>query len=482
MHQTQAGRASNRWQTGLVLALCVYFAMQAALRIWLGQGVHLDEAQQMIMAREFLWGYGSQLPLYNWVQAGVFALVGPSVAAMAVTKNLWLLAGWLLVFDALRRFVDTPRAVLATLGIAFSPEIVWEAQRTLTHSVALFATSALFLAALSRVLSAGRGRDWALFGVALALGGLSKYNFWILPVASALALMTLPACPLGRRDLSVGRGGAIAGAVAAVLLAGPVLWIARNPDLAFASSRKVHLGGANWVDIPFLNGVLEVAGAFAMVLVLAALVAVLARVSGGKPVPPADDGARWLRRLLWRTAVIGAGLLAIAMGWAEATRVTQRWLIPLAMPGVIALILWALEAGRSRAPKVILGGVAVIALIVPIGIFTVFGLRPSVLSYDFRPLREALAEQMAAGDTALGGDGWIVGGLEVFAPDWPMQFGAPLSPAPVSGGQLLQLTRAQGDAPPVEGAELLGELLIAVPDRMRPDQPMMVRAALWRYR
>lgn len=482
MHQTQAGRASDRWKTGLVLALCAYFALQAALRIWLGQGVHLDEGQLMLFARQFQWGYGGQLPLYYWVQAGVFYLFGPTVAAMAVTKNLWLLVGYLLLFDALRRFVDTPRAALATLGIAFSPDIVWEAQRTLTHSVALFTTCALYLAALARVLTRAQMRDWVLLGVALALGGLSKYNFWILPLASAAALMSLPPCPVGHRAMRRPRGLMVTGAVAALLLARPMLWIAQNFTLAFSSSRKVHLGRANMSDVPFLNGVLEVAGAFAMVLVLAAVVAALARFSGGPVVNPPDETARWLRRFLMRTAVIGAVVLALAMGLAEATRVTQRWLIPLAMPGILALMLWALEAGRSRAPKVILGGAAIVAVAITAGIFTVFGLRPSILSYDFRPLSEALAPQMEAGDTALGGNGWIAASVEVFAPDWPMQFGPPLFPEPAAGSHLIQLTNAQNEAPVVEDADPVSESLIAVPDRLRPDQPMMVRAALWRYR
>ena len=95
-------------------------------------------------------------------------------------------------------------------------------------------------------------------------------------------------------------------------------------------------------------------------------------------------------------SLIGFAAIAIVMGVADATRVTPRWLIPLAMPGALGLMLWALEAGPRRAGQVVATVAGVVGIAVTIGIFVVFGLKPSRLSYDFTPLRAALTDKARA--------------------------------------------------------------------------------------
>ena len=71
----------------LALVLGAYFALQVVLRIWIGTGLQLDEADLVMRAQEFRWGYGPQLPLFNWLQFLTFKLIGVNVAALAIAKN-----------------------------------------------------------------------------------------------------------------------------------------------------------------------------------------------------------------------------------------------------------------------------------------------------------------------------------------------------------------------------------------------------------
>ncbi|MCV2877515.1 glycosyltransferase family 39 protein [Sedimentimonas flavescens] len=470
----------------LALVLAAYFALQVTLRIWIGTGLQLDEAELVMRAQEFHWGYGPQLPLFNWLQLLTFKLIGVNIAALAIAKNACLWLGYMLAYLALARFVPAGRAAIATVGLILLPEIAWEAQRTLSHSVALILSTSAFLFALFGVVRYGRWRDWIVLGIVVGLGGLSKYNFWILPFSAALALWILP--PRGWAALSWGRVGA-AVAAALAILAGPMLWIARHPDIAFASASKIRRSERAVLDLPFLGGVAETLQGYVLALILAALVALLARLwpRGTAPRPTTEDEAVWLRKLLLAMSVFGCALIAVIMGVADATRVTPRWLIPLAMPGALGLMLWALEAGPRRAGRVIAAAAGVVGVAVTIGIFVVFGLKPSRLSYDFTPLRAEisaiLAETADPGIERLTGAGWLMGSLVLLEPDLPVKRPPPLGPALVPAARVVQLRvteDAEAGAPPQPAAILEQSRAVRVPDRIDPRQGMSVMVEIWR--
>ncbi|MCE5973865.1 glycosyltransferase family 39 protein [Sinirhodobacter sp. WL0062] len=471
----------------LALVLGAYFALQVLLRIWIGTGLQLDEAELVMRAQEFHWGYGPQLPLFNWLQFLTFKLMGVNVAALAIAKNACLWLGYLLAYLALARFVQPGRAAIATVGLILLPEIAWEAQRTLSHSVALILSTSAFLFALFGAARNGRWRDWIALGVIIGFGGLSKYNFWILPFSTALALWILPP-PRGWVALSWGRIGAAAMAALAIL-AGPVLWIAQHPDIAFASASKIRRSERAVLDLPFLGGVAETLQGYLLALILAGLIALLARLwpRGGAPRPLAEANAVWLRKLLLAISLIGCALIAVMMGVADATRVTPRWLIPLAMPGALGLMLWALEAGTRRAGQVIATASGIVGIAVTVGIFVVFGLKSSRLSYDFAPLRAEvsgiLAETASPGIERLTGAGWLMGSLALLEPDWPVKRPPPLGPALAPASRIVQLRASDDGAagtPPQPAAVLEQSRLIRVPDRIDPREGMGVSLEVWR--
>lgn len=473
-----------RGNAGLWLpwGLGAYFLAQTIVRLWVGPGVQLDEAELLVMARDFRWGYGPQEPLYNWLQAGVFSLLGVNVAALVVTKNACLWLFYMLVFLGLRRFCDARRAAVAVLSLLFVPTIVWEAQRTLSHSVALMVMSAAFLWAVCGLLRRDSWRGWLLLGLTAGLGGLSKTNFWILPPALALALWSLPPAP-GRTGQGPGalRGGLLAALVAVVILIGPLLWDMAHPDLALMSVGKLYRDEAPVLGGRYLGGVFEVIEAAVLTFVLLLPVVLAARwfARHGAPEEPPPE-AVWIRLLLLRSLFVGLGLLAVAMTIAGAARVSPRWLLPLAVPGAAGLALWALEARAARAGRVITSAAVVVALTVLIGIAVVFGIRPSRLSDDYTALHDRVRELAAENGAQVTGAIRDLGALLAVGPDLPVAAEPPLGPAYPPGRPLLRVTPGQGDdTPPAQGADLRGREILPVPNRIDPDRAQDFSVEIW---
>lgn len=224
-------------RTWLVLAV-VYFVAQALGRIAVSAAPELDEAEQLLWTREWAWGYGAQPPLYTWLQAGVFALTGPSIAGLALLKNVLLLALYLAVAWAGWPLIGAAAAPAAA-ALLWLPQIGWESQRDLTHSVLATTACAVLLGAWVRLVRTGRTVHHLVCGVAAAAALLAKYNaaLWIL-----LLLGVALAVPALRARL---RPWPLLGAaaLALALLAPHLAWLAAHlPEASQGTLQKMAPG------------------------------------------------------------------------------------------------------------------------------------------------------------------------------------------------------------------------------------------------
>ncbi|TIT72184.1 MAG: glycosyl transferase family 39, partial [Mesorhizobium sp.] len=76
-------------------------------------------------------------------------------------------------------------------GLLLFPQIVWEMQHALTHSVAVFCFSSLLLLALVEVQKRRSTVAYALLGLVTAAAMLSKYNIVIFIAALFIAALSL---------------------------------------------------------------------------------------------------------------------------------------------------------------------------------------------------------------------------------------------------------------------------------------------------
>lgn len=418
------------------LVICGYFALQAVWRRLLGGGLTLDEAEMLLWSRHLAWGYGSQPPLYSWVQWAVFQIVPDTLLALSLLKNLLLAGLYLAVYRLLRAAHPSSVAGPAALCVFLLPQVSWESQRDLTHSVLVTTMAAITTLVFWSITLTGRRFGWLAFGVAVGLGLLAKANFVVVPLALGLAAASLPEL---RHRLSL-RGIAAALLVCAAMIGMPVRWALTNPDLSLSSVEKLGVsGGPNLAAaLAGLRGFAEAsAGLLALAAVVLGATYVFCRPYPRRP--PLRPGL--LDRFLLRLVCISLGLVGAAIVLAGMTDVRDRWLITAVylIPPLAAIRV--MNARGPRAARVLVRTVAVLAAVVVVALAVHFRYgRPGNPSLTRAPVA-ALAEELSARhpEAALivAEPAWLAGNLLYQRPHLPVVSARNPGPAPADGALAL---------------------------------------------
>lgn len=227
----------KRAGTCFLLVLAAYFLLQLVLRVTSPAALDLDEAESVLTAQHLQLGYGSQPPLYAWLQWLMFSLFGINLFALSVQKNLLLLCTYLAVFYTARSFVGMGSAIIATASLVLFPQLGWESQRDLTHSVLVTCMAALTLWCYVGLLRHRSKTRYALFGLLIGLGLQSKYNFAVFALGLLAASLMVPE----HRQALWKRDAWIALAVSMLSLAPHGLWLLDHLDVATGSTlEKMH--------------------------------------------------------------------------------------------------------------------------------------------------------------------------------------------------------------------------------------------------
>ncbi len=230
---------SQRFLIGL---LC-YFAAHIFLRTVVSSSLETDEAEQVLFSQWLRASYLSKPPLYTWLQILFFKLFGTNVLALSLLKNGLLFSTYAFVFAGARLlFNDARLAVLATLSLLLIPQISWESQRDLTHSILVTALSAMSFYVVLRLLQSQCSRDYVWLGVAIGFGTLAKYNFALFIAAVLITLLTYAR---GRSVLSDRRALLTLAAVLIIVLpyAG---WVVFHLDSVTSSLHDLDIGPSNY--------------------------------------------------------------------------------------------------------------------------------------------------------------------------------------------------------------------------------------------
>lgn len=353
--------------SAIVIVLAAYCCLQVIAMTLLSQvvgtGVGVDDAEQLMYLGEMQAGYGgSQPPLYTWLGSLAAQFFGPSVLTLKLVKYSMIFVAGLSIFLAVQEFGYSRRtAGTALFGIVLFPQVLWEMQHTLSHSVAAFTLSSLLLLALAWLLQKQSATTYAAFGLAMGGAILAKYNNLLLLsaiVASMLSLSETRAVILNRRfAISIG---------IAILVCLPTLyWNAAHPGEIVARGHKfgiapdqerlvaAWLGFKNFTWAAFNFAVLPVV-IFAVALV------------GARTAPYPAGGSTTAERLLWRTIIAGIVIalsLVIVIG---ATTFRDRWMLPLLLflPIVLAMRLDGLGSKGKTAQSIVIGVAAGLAILI----------------------------------------------------------------------------------------------------------------------
>lgn len=307
----------------MIPGLIFYFTLQVIIRVTGSPVLDLDEAEMLVVTQWWLAGYSGQPPLYAWVQKFAFQVLGVNLLALSVVKNALLFLTYVFVYLSARRLIPDPRlAVLATLSLLLIPQVAWESQRDLTHSVMVTTVTAASVYVLLRWLERPTLVHYLLLGLLLGLGILSKYNYALFAGAALSVLLSLPR---GRALLLTPRILLSAG-VAALVLAPHVFWFFGTGELGTRSMEKMDFGGGLWP----LSGLTSLA--IAVIAFLTPLWVVLLTVFRRDFMSalacrgnPSVSGGFPLRRYLIAVTVLLVGMV-LFLGVAHFK---DRWMLPL---------------------------------------------------------------------------------------------------------------------------------------------------------
>lgn len=403
-----------------LVVLVAWGLAHVAARLLVSPALELDEAEQAIWTQSAAWGYGSQPPLYTWLQIGFFKLLGPGVLALSSLKFLLLGSTFFLMWRAGRELVSERAALWASASLLLIPAIGWESLRDLTHSVLLTCVVAATWLALLCQIRRPDPRKLAALGVLVGLGMLSKYSYALFILPLGLAALSLP----GPRAALLARGWWLLPCCAGLIVLPHALWLLDHWQAASQGSvGKLRVGAGN---APLVLGLLQVLEAVLsnlllwLVVVGAAYRGLGGRRRDGHPqaaVPGAGQAAAppWARPLLQRYLLLLAACLLL-MALAGVTHFKSRWLYPALICVPWAVFLRWPPAGpdfRGRYLAVVLSAVAVLglALLVLRPWFNARGERPGDLNAPVLALKARLLaagydgrSPIVASDQVLGGN------------------------------------------------------------------------------
>jgi 4-amino-4-deoxy-L-arabinose transferase-like glycosyltransferase len=438
--------------TACVAIYCIMQVLVLSLAVRLaGTGVGIDDAEQLVYL-PYLWaGYGgSQPPLYTWLNWIASAVLGIDVLTLKLVKYACLFTAALCVYAATRRLgFRAATAATASLGLFLIPQIVWESQRALSHSVAAICFSALAFFAFAVLGSKRTILAYACFGLAAAAAILAKYNDVILLgalLAAALSLRDYRPLVLDRRFL-------VTVVVACLALTPTLLWNVGHPGELMARSYKFGISAGGRSLVTTFHGLWDLAIAVFNFAVLPVAVFLISAVIGWFQPPAAAAPASGPEKLLWRTLAFGLAAVLIFVVVSGATEVRDRWFLPILflLPAAVAATMERFgERGWVAQLAAIRGAVMVVVLATPAlwyaQIYTGDG-QGRIARLDYPALQRAIT---ARGPVATVLSDWLwIGNLRLVdkdlvlladeVPDFPRLIREPAvlvwidNPAPASG-------------------------------------------------
>ncbi|OWV74917.1 hypothetical protein ATY76_26535 [Rhizobium sp. R339] len=484
---TETSLRHMRW---IFLLLAAYFVLQVSVRLATSHSLDLDEAEQVFRSQWLAAGYGPQPPFYNWLQYGVFQFAGVSLVALSVVKNLLLFISYLL-YGLTARLVlrDKALAAIATLGLLTIPQMVFEMQRDLTHTVAVFFSASIFFYGFVRSLKQPSLASYLITGIGIGFGLLAKYNFAILPAAALIAALA----DARWRARIFDRRLAVTAVVALIITLPHLFWLKDNLDFATARTLEKMTASDN-ASYP-MQVAMGVSSLVLAILSFAGLtVAVFAAVFGRNLRLALAAQSEWTRLLERMMLVFVIGILLLIV-FGGAAGIKDRWLVPMLfiLPLYLCLKVEAAAVETGQAFRRFMPVVAVIMIGVPVALYG------SVASARFsghyerlnRPYAEMLATLRKQAEPAaiLAGDSLLAGNLRQDIPGVPvLSVDYPGFKPDISGRRPLLLVwlvppKAGGEALPPAMAQWLQTVLgVTAPEASVIDMPYLYRRGNDSYR
>lgn len=171
----------------------IYLAVLFILRVALFPGASEDDAEQLIYAQMWAWGYkANQPPLYTWLVILSQYLFGVTVFAVEAVKFVCLFMLYGFLTSACYLIIkDRLYSMLCGLSLVGIYHVGWDVVMNYSNTALMGAAVAASFYALFRLLDKPSRSGYLWLGLAVGIGLLSKYNFAFVLVPMVIAgLMT----------------------------------------------------------------------------------------------------------------------------------------------------------------------------------------------------------------------------------------------------------------------------------------------------
>lgn len=400
-------RAGRRF----LLVLAAYFLLQVLLRVTSPAVLDLDESEAVLSFQHLQPGYGNQPPLYFWLQWLTFSVFGINLFALSFQKNLLLFCTYLAMFHTARSFIGMNAAIIAAASLILFPQLGWESQRDLTHSVLATCMAALALWCYAGLLRQRSRWRHALFGLLIGLGLQSKYNFALF----ALGLLAASLMVREHRRAVWTRDAWLTLAVAALSLAPHGLWLFHHLDAATGATLEKMQGHGGDYASSVARGFGNLVGATLLFATPPWIVYgwIWWRHRGQARAHLDSPAARFI---LWFYLAAFACVAALVLS-GELARIKSRWMQPVLFLLPLAFLLIFPALARRTVRRTILWAAGLCAILILAGM-----LGRAYLDKDTRAPFGALSAQLMLRfpqpTTVVANDLTVAGNLFLHHPAW----------------------------------------------------------------
>ena len=321
-----------------LLAFLSFFAITGIT--FFKTALELEDAEQAYYSQWLRWGFDDQPPLYTWFQFTVNQIFGIHKVSFSLFRGAIFASILLLMWQLSRKMIKhEKKAELAVFGLVLLPVFIDFTFRRLSHTSLLCASVVASYIILQRLIHQKTWGNYALFGLIVSIGFLSKYNYVLFLAALGLVLFF----DASLRRIVLNKKMLLTVFLVVVLIFPHFYWLL-GPDGYLTELREsIGLKTENVTE----NTLFIIGPLFSLLLNLLKLIApflvVVAICLRLKKIRFQRSKLDWFVKLGLTQLVI----LVLFFVVLDIQKVEERWLLPLVLPFIV-LLLRSLEFKSIR--------------------------------------------------------------------------------------------------------------------------------------
>lgn len=293
--------------------------------------MELEDAEQAYYSQWLRWGYDDQPPLYTWLQYAVNQVFGVHKISFSMLRGA-IFAGVLLALSnfAEKMFPNQKKSEITVLLLVLLPVFIDFTFRRLSHTSLLCLSILVSVILVQKLLKEKTWANYALLGLVVSIGMLSKYNY-ILFLGALVCLVFFDA---SIRKIVFDRKFLLTVFLILLFLFPHFYWLFEHEAYVMELRESIALKTENTLDTklfvlgPLYSLALTLMKFMALIFAIFILALVFRKVKFQK------SKLDWFAKLALSQILI----LALFFVFMNVQKVEERWLLPLLLSFIILLL------------------------------------------------------------------------------------------------------------------------------------------------